>query len=195
MFKSGEIDEKEEDNPNPRYLTPCGRKKLRADSTTEDGINSSVRLDEEHLEPVIDRAGDKVLVYVEANNKWVAYDRATYTDRAAVGLPKKARRALDLDPDDTVEIWLDEWEESKKEETTDQSKKNGPRQQALSDPQVARDEYVWLLDDGPSTTYHHIRHDGGTVTVCGLTFADKEYRILGTRLTNVKSVICVRLEI
>lgn len=179
MFENGKIAEKDSDDPDPKYLTHFGELGLRSDSTTADEINSSLRVDEEKLGSVIDRPGDPVLHYIEANGKWVAYNRETYTDRAGIGLPKKAREALELDPEDTVEVWLDEWEEPEKGRSDDQGEgRSEPRQQALSDRQIAEDEYVWILENKPGTTYHHIRHDDGAVTVCGINFGDKEYRTL-----------------
>lgn len=180
MFEHGTLDDKPDDAPDPRDLTPCGEMELRTDKTAEDGLNSSLSLERGHLRAVGADQGDPILVYVEANGKWVAYDRKTYGSRPGVGLPKKARDALDLNAEDTIKVWIGSWEaKSGEDEAANQaSSERTHRQQALHDEQVAQDNFVWLLEDGPSTTYHHIRHDDGAVTVCGINFGDKDYRTL-----------------
>ena len=167
-MRYGKIEQKSEDDPDPAYLTPCGAIPLRGDSTSSDGINSSIRLEGSDLEAVGAGEKDLVRVYVEANGRWVEYERKTYADRAGIGLPYKARQKLDLSPDDTIEVWLGEVEQPDQEQLdeTDDTTIEGSRTNFDRD-----EEYVWLFDEG--AVYHHIRPDKDK-TVCGIDFSDLE---------------------
>lgn len=180
MIGYGNLSEKDSDDPDPADMIPCGEKPLRRDGSAADGINSSIDLDQRDLTAVGAERGDKVLLYVEANGKWVAAKRGTYESRPGIGLYHKERKKLDLDVHDTIKVWLDEVEEDNK--TTSEGKATERANEAEETKQqqitedVDQDEYVWLTD-AQSTTYHQIR-PGETVTVCGVNFSDHDHRTL-----------------
>lgn len=177
MYKYGKIGEKDDDDPDPKDLTPCGQVDLRSDKSAQDGINSSLLLNKGCTQAVDAEPGDEVLLYVEANDRWVAMNRKLYSDRAGVGLPMKARQVLDLNLDDTVHVWLGEWESPDKESNKAESKTDESRQESLDDRQVARDDFVWIIEESDAE-YHHIWHDRGAVTACGVEFGDLDYKTL-----------------
>jgi hypothetical protein len=166
----GLIENKDKDDPDPAKLYYCGEKPLRADSTTSDGINSSIELEKSDLTAIRAEGGDTVLLYVEANGKWVASERDVYPSRPGIGLYLDEREALELDPEDAIEVWIGEVESVSQDDEED----CGARQQSLSDPEVAEENYVLITDEPLS--YHHINQSSGAVTECGIGFGDKEYR-------------------
>lgn len=178
MISYGHVDKKGADDPDPTYMHPCTRDEpfeLRNDSSAGDSLNGSITLDESDLKAVGAEKGDPVKVYAEANGRWILYERDTYTDRAGVGMPKSHREKLDLGPNSrTVEIWLDEAEESGEDSKSTESEGTGT-QVSLTGEDTEEQEYVLIPDDSP-IKYHHVSSSDNHETECGLSFEDKEHR-------------------
>lgn len=106
-MRYGYLDQKGAGRPDPAYMHHCKTFELRKDRTAGDGLNGSIPLDEKDLDVVGAGRGDRVQVYAEANDNWVAYERSTYTSKPGVGMPMRIRQKLELDSDNrTVEIWI-----------------------------------------------------------------------------------------
>lgn len=174
MISYGNLSEKGADEPDPAYMHHCSEFELRNDKTAGDGLNGSIRLDKNDLKTVGAEPGDPVIVYAEANGRWILYERKTYTDRAGVGMPKDQREKLGLDSNNrTVELWLDE-AESEPDDTSDEDEKAG-KQVSLTGEETKEQEYVLIPDDSP-IEYHHVSSSEDTETECGISFRGREYR-------------------
>jgi len=175
-MRYGKIDKKDEDDPDPAYLTPCGEIQLRRDSTSSDGINSSIRLEKKHLNAEGVKENEPVRVYVEAHGRWAEYERDTYSDRPGVGLPQEARENLNLSPGDTIDVWIGKVEDHDQEQlnTADDTTAKKSRNES-----GGKRKYIWLFDEGP--VYHHIRLNNKQ-TACGVDFSElkkkEDYKLL-----------------
>lgn len=176
MSRTGYIDQKGDDDPDPAYMHHCKEFELRSDKTAGDKLNGSIRLDEKDLNAVGAKKGDRVKVYAEANGRWVLYERDSYGDRAGVGMPKARREDLELNTDNRiVEIWLDEADEAQPESTSESENDSTGTQAVLTDEEPDEEQYVLVLDDSP-ITYHNISSSDDSTTECGLEFDGMEYR-------------------
>ncbi|MFC7134723.1 MULTISPECIES: hypothetical protein [Salinibaculum] len=174
MISYGNIDEKGADEPDPAYMHHCREFELRNDNTAGDGLNGSIRLDENDLKAVGAEPGDPVRVYAEADGRWILYERDTYTDRAGIGMPKGHREKLGLDSNNrTVELWLDE-AKSEPDDTSDEDENTG-KQVSLTGEEAKEREYVLIPDDSP-IKYHHVSSSEDNKTECGISFRGREYR-------------------
>lgn len=168
MSEYGTISEKGDDDPDPAHMIPCGEFRLRSDNSSSDKLNGSIRLSEQPLDAVGIDPGERVQVYIEANNQWVQYERKTYSDRAGVGLPMKYREKLGLNQNNrSISIWIDE-PEDQTEETSEQA--------SLTNDTTGQ-EFVWIMDN-ESTTYHHVASNGGNRTICKTDFGEKDHKIV-----------------
>jgi hypothetical protein len=173
MLSYGNIDEKGADEPNPAYMRHCKRTELRDDKTSSDGLNGSIGLTETDLNAVGATPGDRVKVYVESGDRYVHYERSTYSDRPGIGLHKEEREALRLNQDNReVEIWIDEPDEP--EPNSDSETESG-QQVSLTGDDAKEPPYVLVPEDSPFR-YHHVKSDDSDETECGISFGDREHR-------------------
>lgn len=177
MARSGKIENKAADDPDPAYMHHCGEKELRRDSTAPDRINSSVGLSERDLDAVGVDHGDNVRAYIEANGFWVEDERTVYSDRAGIGLPRSLREDLHLEPQDTIEVWIEAVPEPEDPDSETDSAGSSSTRATDGDP------YVWIHDNG-STIYHEVRV-GDQETVCGIDYSDRDH----TRLSDPGDVL------
>lgn len=174
MISYGSIDEKGADEPDPAYMHHCRELELRNDNTAGDGLNGSIRLDEADLKAVGAEPGDPVKVYAESEDRWILYERDTYTDRPGIGMPRGHREELGLDSDNrTVQIWLDE-AESDPDDTTDEDETTR-KQVSLTGEKPEEQEYVQIPDDDP-IKYHHVSSSDDHVTECGIQIKNRGRR-------------------
>lgn len=175
MINYGNTDEKGADEPDPAYMHHCTEFELRNDSTAGDGLNGSIRLEENDLKAVGAEKGDPVRVYAEANGCWILYERDTYTDRAGVGMPKKNREKLGLGPENRkVEIWIEE-AENPEPDSESNSDEHAGKQVSLTGEETDKQEYVLIPDDSP-IKYHHVSQSDDEETECGIHFGGQEHR-------------------
>lgn len=176
MVRYGYINEKGAGEPDPAYMHPCTTFELRNDKTAGDGLNGSIRLDESDLDAVGADKGDPVKVYAEANDRWLEYERETYSDRAGVGMPKGHREKLGLDSDNrTVEIWLDEADSPQPDTESEDAETSEGTQVSLTGEDANQQEYVLIMDESP-ITYHNVSSSEKQKTECGLDFDEREHR-------------------
>jgi hypothetical protein len=173
MSSYGYIAEKSADEPDPAYMRHCRRTELRDDKSSSDGLNGSIRLSEDDLNAVGAAPGDRVKVYIESGDRYVHYERSTYSDRPGIGLPKKQREQLGLDKNNReVEVWIDEPDESEPDEgSSDDSRK----QVSLTGEEPEEPPYVFIPDDSPFR-YHHVKPGDADETECGISFDNQEHR-------------------
>jgi hypothetical protein len=173
MISYGHIDEKGADEPSPAYMRHCRRTKLRNDNSSSDGLNGSIRLSEDDLKAVGVSPGDRVKVYIESDDKYVHYERRTYSDRPGVGLPKKHRSQLGLDKNNReVEVWIGKPDVA---EANEDSSENPREQVSPTSEDSEEPPYVLIPGDSPFR-YHHAKPNGVDETECGISFDDREHR-------------------
>lgn len=173
MSGHGYIGEKSAEEPDPRRMRHCGRTKLRNDKSSSDGLNGSIRLSKDDLNTVGATLGDPVKVYIESGDKYVYYERSTYSDRPGIGLPKERRKHLGLNQDNReVEVWIDEPDEPEPDED---SLVDSPKQASLTDKEPEEQPYVYIPDVN-SLRYHHVTSGDADKTECGISFENQEHR-------------------
>lgn len=176
MISYGNIDKKGADDPDPVNMVPVGKYELRNDKTAGDKLNGSILLDEGSLSAVNAEAGDPVRIYAEANDRWILYERNTYSDRSGVGMPRKYRSKLNLSQDSrTVRIWLAEAEKAGEDDSGASSGSDRGKQTNLSNEQADDQEYVAILDED-EFIYHHVTESGEKTTECGIEFGGSSYK-------------------
>lgn len=173
MSSYGYIAEKSAEEPDPAYMRHCRRTELRDDKSSSDGLNGSIRLSEDDLNAVGATPGNRVKVYIESGDRYVHYERSTYSDRPGIGIPKERREQLGLDKSNReVEVWIDEPNEPEPdEEASDDSSK----QVSLTGEDADQAPYVLIPDDSPFR-YHHVKSGEADETECGIPFDHKEHR-------------------
>ena len=177
MISYGSIDEKGADEPDPAYMHHCKQFELRNDNTAGDGLNGSISLDDSDLKAVGAEKGDRVKIYVEANDRWILYERQTYTDRAGVGMPKSHREKLGLNSENrAIEIWLDEADEPQQDTGSGSTEtENSGTQVSLTGEKPEEKEYVLIPDSSP-IEYHHVSSSDENETECGINFEGQDHR-------------------
>lgn len=189
MSVSGNINEKDEDDPCPRYLHHCKKYELTDNAKSSDRLSASLPLKQSDIDAVGAGYNDTVHLYVESGDRWLLAERDVYSDRAGVGLNSSLREELNLSQENrTVEIWLNDPEDAEydlQELAEGQSENQGTDQDSNTDDEVSTDtngqkssetdnkigEYVWF-PRSKSGVYHIAEENG--VTKCGIDITDKE---------------------